>query len=184
MLRRAHSPRHLVPHHHHHHHGHIPTRRDLVTQRRSHHDGREPWYGDSIYDPSDDDGDLFSGSEDDDDDSDGDNGSLASLPTLSSLSRLPHIRATRRHGHGHHNHHDHRHGHRHGRDALGPSDYDGRGGGINRVPGMSPRDGWRTGLDVLGVGVGDRGWHSGDDGVNDHGSYHRRRPEEVAEESW
>lgn len=170
MHRPAHSPRRLLPHNHHHHHH--PSRRDLITHRRSPHDSREPWYGDSTHDPSSDDHSLFFSGTDSDDDDDDDNGSLASLPTFSSISRLPHARATRRPVH----HHQPRRGHTHGRDSPASNPFEGRGGGINRVPGRSPRDRWRTGWDLDGYG--------GDDGAGEYGSYHRRRPEDVTEESW
>lgn len=171
MHRPTHSPRRLLPHNHNHHHHH-PSRRDLITHRRSPHDSREPWYGDSIHDPSSDDNSLFFSGTDSDDDAADDDGSLASLPTFSSISRLPHARATRRPVH----HHQPRRGHTHGRDSPASSPFEGRGGGINRVPGRSPRDRWRTGWDLDGYG--------GDDGAAEYGSYHRRRPEDVTEESW
>ncbi|KAI9878475.1 MAG: hypothetical protein M1830_000761, partial [Pleopsidium flavum] len=73
-------------------------------------------------------------------------------------------------------------GHRNRRGPFEESVYGGPGiyetrGGINRVPGLTPRDPYRTGRDVS--------YHSdgGPYDLGDFGSYHRHRPS-MTEESW
>ncbi len=144
----------------------IPGRRGAVRQPRHPHvyaGYRDPMYEESAYDSLSDSDSLYS--------------STSSLGTYSSRESLSSFLDPREYGGQRYTG-----GYQNRRGSFGESNYGGSGiyetrGGINRVPGLSSRDPYRTGWDG--------GYHS-DGGPYDagvFGSYHRHRPS-LTDESW